>query len=210
MKKLSFFIVWVLFIYNLSCNNRSEVKIPEKLSDTNQASKKIDTSINEIVNNDPQNKNSQILDLTKQVLKLIKDKEYLELANFIHPTLGIRLEDVVLKVENFRSLISNKNKINWGIIGPVDDSTILPVTDYFKKYVYDQDYLNSDKFNINKIINNCNDIVNTQGPFKNSDFVECYFNHGNDVVCRNSLDLFFQKYNEKYYLIGIIQDSWEP
>jgi hypothetical protein len=166
------------------------------------------------------NKDSLIFALTKQVLTSIKNRDFKKFASYIHPAFGVRFSpsayidtstDIKLTSTQFINAVIKKTKINWGTYDPSGDTIFLTITDYFKEFVYDVNFLNAEKSSVNKIINEGNTLNNLNSIYHNCDFSESYFSGfekkygGMDW---RSLRLVFKKYNNRYFLIGVIHDQW--
>ncbi|OFY83526.1 MAG: hypothetical protein A3F72_12950, partial [Bacteroidetes bacterium RIFCSPLOWO2_12_FULL_35_15] len=163
---------------------------------------------------------SLILDLTHQVMMTIKNKDFKKLADYIHPTLGVRFSpyayidptnDIKFTPEKFLENINVPNKLNWGSYDPSGDKIFLTINDYFLQFVYSADFLNAEKRSVNKMIGGGNSLNNLKTIYNDCDFSESYFSGfdkklGGMDWC--SLRLVFKKYNEKYYLVGIVHDQW--
>jgi hypothetical protein len=166
------------------------------------------------------NKDSIILKLTIQVLTSIKNNDFDSFSKFFHPTLGVRfspyafidtIKDVKISALEFIKLTKKQNAINWGSYDGSGDIISLNINEYLKKFVYNADYLNSEKKSLNKIINTGNTINNIDSVYKNCDFTENHFS-GIDKKFEGidwcSLRLVYMKYNDNYYLVGVIHDQW--
>jgi hypothetical protein len=166
------------------------------------------------------NNDSSILNLTKQVLTTMKNKDFKTLAEFIHPTLGVTFSpyayidptnDKKFTRESFVDGIQKQTKFNWGGYDPTDEKIFMTINDYFKIFVYNADFLNAEKRSVNKMIGGGNSLNNLETIYKGCDFTESYFSgfdkkfEGMDWCC---LRLVFKKYNDKYYLVGIVHDQW--
>ena len=163
---------------------------------------------------------SLILNLTKQVLTSIKNKDYKKLGDFIHPTLGVRFSPyayidttVNLKLSSAKFLqeINTQNKFDWGNYSGSGDTILLTVEDYFSKFVYNADFLNAEKTSLNKMIGTGNSLNNLETVYKDCEYTESYFSgfdkkyDGMDWTC---LRLVFKKHLDKFYLIAVVHDQW--
>ena len=88
---------------------------------------------------------------------------------------------------------------------------MLTIEEYFKKFIYAADFLNAEKVSINQKNGQGNSINNIVEIYKPCDFVESHF-AGFDKSLGGmdwqSLRLVFKKYNDKYYLVGVVHDQW--
>jgi hypothetical protein len=166
------------------------------------------------------NKDSVLLDLTKKILTVFKMQQYGKLDSFIHPTEGVRfspyatvdISDKKFSKENFNTLITNgKNKkINWGNYDGSGDPILLTPSEYFKKFVYDVDFLRTAKSGVNRIYKEGNSVNNMTSFYEGYDFTENYFSGGKKSNGMNwrSVRFVFKEIDGKYYLVGVIHDQW--
>lgn len=155
-----------------------------------------------------------------EAIKILSEKDFVALANMIHPTLGIRFTPYTF-VEIDDNLVFSKDEIKgfgdsdklyvWGVRDGIGTDIEMKVADYFMRFVYDQDYINSEKTGYNQIVSNTGWVENQFGIYHNSIVVEYYFSgfnpdfHGMDW---RSLRIVFQEYNNEWYIVGIIHNEW--
>ncbi len=165
---------------------------------------------------------SLVLPLTAQVLTLISQKDYSKLASFIHPVQGIRFSpysyvdttaDIKLTAAEFLKQVSNKKqaKLNWGYYDGSGEPITLTINDYFKKFVYDADFLHAENTSLNKMLGQGNSLNNLQAIYPNCIFTESYFKGFDkqyDGMDWRSLKLVYKKEGDKLYLVAIIHDQW--
>lgn len=164
---------------------------------------------------------SILISLTKKVLTLIKEKNYVSFAEYIHPVSGLRfspysyidsVKDVRYSRDKFLAAVKNKKqKITWGSYDGSGDRIFLTPEEYFKEFVYDADFVNPEKLAANKMIGAGNSLNNLEGIYPGLPFTESYFSgfekkyEGMDW---RSLRLVFKKERDRYYLVAIIHDQW--
>ena len=166
------------------------------------------------------NNDSLILDVTKKVLTIIKNKDYKTFAEYIHPTLGVRYSpysyidpatDLKFTRKKFLIEINKSSKFNWGNYDGSGDKILLTIKEYFKTFIYNKDFLNTNNISINKITVGGNTVNNLTTIYKNCDFTECVF-PGSEKIKGGTdwcgLRLIFKQYNHHYYLVGIVHDQW--
>jgi hypothetical protein len=168
----------------------------------------------------PANKDSVLMDLTKKILTVFKMQQYGKLDSFIHPTEGVRfspyatveVSDKKFSKEKFSALVTgNKNKkLNWGNYDGSGDPILLTPNEYFKKFVYDADFLHAEKTGINPVFKEGNSINNIKDFYENCDFTESYFsgNKKTNGMDWRSVRLVFKEIDGKYYLVGVVHDQW--
>ncbi|MEO6720683.1 MAG: hypothetical protein ABIN67_09955 [Ferruginibacter sp.] len=192
----------------IGCNNKKPTPVKIAPADTAK------TTVIEV------DHDSMVLSLTKQILTAIKAKDYKSFSTFIHPTEGTRFSpygyidtstDLIFTTKEFLSNADQQKKLDWGTSDGSGDKILLSVTGYFKKFVYDADFLHAEKTSLNKMLGAGNSLNNLQDVYKGSDFTESYFSGfdkkygGMDWTC---LRLVYKKYQDKYYLIAVVHDQW--
>ena len=165
-------------------------------------------------------RDSTLTELTHRVLSVFKNKQYAKLGQYIHPEEGVRFspyatvlsEDNKFSREAFKKLVTvNKNKkILWGSYDGSGDAIELTPAEYFSQFVYDANFLNPEKFEVNDIIGTGNSVDNLRSQYHNSDFTESYFSGSkkNGGVDWKAVRLVFKKIDGKYYLVGVVHDQW--
>ncbi|HEY9059864.1 MAG TPA: LysM peptidoglycan-binding domain-containing protein [Pseudobacteroides sp.] len=158
--------------------------------------------------------------LQKEIINLLKDKDFKGLAKYAHPVKGIRFspysyvnvkQDKVFTASQISNFASDKNKYHWGYFDGSGDKIELTPTEYFKKFVYDKDFAKLGSVNYNKNMKGVgNTIENQFEVYPGSTIVEYYYNGsgqypGFDWV---SLRMVFEKNGGKWYLTGIIHNQW--
>lgn len=178
------------------------------------------SSDNILLNSDTVNKDSFIFELTNQILTSIKDKDFKKLSEFIHPIFGVRFSpyafidtssNVKLTTVTLIEQINKQTKLVWGSFEGSGETIYLTIEEYFNRFVYNADFINAEKKSINKLIGRGNTINNLESIYNGCDYTESYFS-GFDKKFEGmdwcSLRLVFKKYNNKYYLVGIVHDQW--
>lgn len=161
-----------------------------------------------------------ISDLTQTILDQIKNKDYASLIQYIKPDLGLRFSpygyvntstDIVLKPNQFRSMINDSTKLVWGHYDGSGDDINLNFKEYFEKFVYNADFLNAEKLSINQSAAKGNSLNNIMKVYPNAEYTESYFSGFEKKYAGmdwQALRLIFTKEGDKYYLIGIVHDQW--
>lgn len=161
-----------------------------------------------------------IVDLTKQILTVIKAGDYATLSSFFHPVAGTRFspygfidttKDIVLTATEFLQQFKKQTRLNWGNYDGSGAPILLTVEDYFKKFVYDEDFLHAEKTSFNKTAPAGNSLNNLESVYKDANFTESYFSGSGkrpDGMNWSCLRLVYKKYHGKIYLAGIVHDQW--
>ncbi|MBZ0204542.1 MAG: hypothetical protein IT281_07690 [Ignavibacteria bacterium] len=165
---------------------------------------------------------SSVLKLTAEILEVIKDRNYAELAEFFHPESGVRFSpyayidtavDLVFTKKTFYKQFKTKSssKLIWGYYDGSGDTIRLSIDDYFKKFVYDVDFLNAEITTVNNSSAHGNTINNLAAIYDGLQYTESYFSGFDEKfggMDWRALRLVYEEYKGKYYLVGIIHDEW--
>ncbi|MDF3076577.1 MAG: hypothetical protein K0S09_466 [Sphingobacteriaceae bacterium] len=168
----------------------------------------------------PVNRDSLLLSLSRRVLTSLSENDYATFATHIHPKLGIRFSpyahvdtatNILLSRERFLALAESGDKLTWGSYDGSGQPISLSVADYFKKFVYNADFLHPEKFSVNHIAQQGNVASNLEQVYQRCDFTESYFS-GFDKKY-NGMDwcvlrLVFKEYAGKQYLVGVVHAQW--
>jgi hypothetical protein len=169
-----------------------------------------------------QRKDSILLKTTQNILTLLKTKNYLAFANYIHPIEGIRfspygfvdtVHDIKFSKKKFISLaeMSVQDMIVWGEFDGTGDPIKMTLNNYMRRFVYDVDFVKPEKRSINEFLGSGNSLNNLELVYKNCDFTESHFS-GFDKkyggMDWRSLRLVFKVRDRKFLLVGIVHDEW--
>jgi hypothetical protein len=162
-----------------------------------------------------------VAEVTKAILTLIKNKDYKGFTAYIHPVDGIRFStyayidtaaDQHFSAAAFSSLLSQKNKkLIWGSFDGSGDDIKLTLDEYFKRFVYDADFLNAEKTSVGKMLGGGNSLNNLYKVYPGLEFTESYFSgfdkklEGMDWL---ALRLVYKNFEGKPYLVAIVHDQW--
>lgn len=178
-------------------------------------------SFNSENNNDLLYKNdSALLDITNEILSAIKEKDYKKLTEYIHPKDGIRFSpygfidtanDVTATRSTFRlNAYTNKKRI-WGYYDGSGDPIKMTSKEYFKRFVYDADFLNAEKTSLNQCLGSGNSQNNILIIYDDLPFTESFFPGFDEQfggMDWRALRLVYKEYEGKYYLVAIVHDEW--
>lgn len=171
-------------------------------------------------------RDSALLKHAEKLLPLLKNNDFRELANYVHPDSGLffsAFANVVkdggarLSVADLRNPATPSRIVNWGAFDYKDSSQYVSINTYFDNEVYDVDFINAPIKSVNQFHEKGTDINNIKEAFPGADFVEFHFPgfepqyEGLDF---RSLRLVF-RYIVKNgidtpYLTGIVHDRWTP
>jgi hypothetical protein len=162
-----------------------------------------------------------LVNLSRQVLTLFKNKNYRQLASLIHPAWKIRfspyghvdtLHDQSLSAEQLLELADNQKVLRWGDSDGTGEPILLSFSDYVNKFVYDADFLNAKETSVNTVTSRGNTLNNLQDVYLDAAFTEFYFpgfDPKYDGMDWKSLKLVFKQDDKnKYYLVAVVHDQW--
>ncbi|MFY9273429.1 MAG: hypothetical protein WBJ83_06165 [Thermacetogeniaceae bacterium] len=154
------------------------------------------------------------------VLTAIKNYDLEKLAAAVHPDKGVRFSpygyvdvdnDLVFTAEEVKKLAADSKQYHWGYYDGSGEPIRLKFSDYYKKFIYDEDFLNAEQVGYNKTLGHGNSLNNSFEVYKNSIIVEYHFSGFDPQYAGmdwRSLRLVFEKKNDIWYLVGIIHDQW--
>jgi hypothetical protein len=167
-------------------------------------------------------KDSILLKATQTILTLLKNKNYLAFANYIHPVEGIRfspygfvdtVHDIKLPKQKFINQLREQGQdmIVWGEFDGTGDPIKMTLNNYMQRFVYDVDFVKPEKRSVNEFIGGGNSLNNLEAVYTNCDFTESHFS-GFDKkyggMDWRSLRLVFKVRDRKFLLVGIVHDEW--
>lgn len=154
------------------------------------------------------------------VLNSFKNQNYKDLSKLVHPTKGVfftpystvnRSKDKMFGPTDLIHTGENRKIYTWGL----QDGSGLPIelsmSDYFRKFVYNADYVTAPILGINTVISSGNSQENVLEAYPNCYFIEFYFpgisseSKGFDWY---GLKLVFESFNNDYMLVGVIHSEW--
>jgi len=159
-----------------------------------------------------------LLPVSREILKLVKEKNYAALSKYVHPKNGVRFSpDAYVDIKNNvkftakqLSGINANKKYTWGAHMGSGDPIYLNVGEYFDHFVYHVDFLENAQISQNEILGSSTRLNNLEEVYRDCDFTEFYFkgtdaNHGMDW---ESVRLVFKTEKDQPYLVAIIHDQW--
>lgn len=163
---------------------------------------------------------STFIALTKEILDVIKDKDYDKLTGYIHPADGIRFspyayidtsKDAAGSRSGFSLNAYSDKKFIWGAFDGTGDPIEMTTKEYFNRFVYDADFLNAEKITVNSKSSHGSDFDNLKDIYPGCVYTESYFSGFDEKYSGmdwRGLRMVFKEFEGKYYLVGIIHDEW--
>ncbi|MCP1311138.1 hypothetical protein [Paenibacillus tyrfis] len=160
-----------------------------------------------------------IANQAETVLTALKHQDMNRLQQYIHPEKGIRFSpyatvdvnhDLIFKAGQLPALPQDKTVYTWGTYDGSGAPIQLTFQDYYKRFVYDRDYVQPEKIGYNEIVRQGNSVINLREAYPHSIFIEYHFSRDADQneMGWSSLRLVFQKHADTWYLAGIVHDQW--
>lgn len=153
----------------------------------------------------------------RQVILALQAKNMNQLANFVHPTKGVRFSaysyvdlkgDRVFKPAQVRGLGNSTRRYLWGEYDGSGDPIRMTFNNYYRKFVYDKNFARAPQVGYNEISGGGTIIVNIFSSYPGAIVVDYYFPPTEGEMDWRSLRLAFQKRGSVWYLVGIIHNEW--
>ena len=167
----------------------------------------------------------ELTELGKVILTLLKNKDMATLSSYVHDDLGLNIKPYYsssqeqgrnLNLVQVKSFFNDKKEYQWGLSDGSGLPIVLTNNEYFNKYLYDNDFLNSDYHSYNSDISAGNNFpLDSFIPelFEREQvrFIEYYFGgfeEQYDGMDWQALSLVFVKLQDKWYIAGIFHNEW--
>lgn len=160
-----------------------------------------------------------VLQRAAQVVAALKVKDMSTVSNFVHSDMALRFSpyafirdsDQLFSADQVANLLSDSTIYTWGVYDGSGESIDLTFTDYYSKFIYDEDFTNAPQVALNHRLGMGNSLDNSMEFYPGAMVVEYYF-PGFDPAYEGmdwrSLRLVFIQENNTWYLVGIIHDQW--
>jgi hypothetical protein len=157
----------------------------------------------------------------KEILSLLKQKNFTALSEKIHPDEGLifspysYVDTSAQKFTRQRFLeMVNATKpttLLWGYYDGSGDPITLIWSEYYTHFIYDADFKNAPQISNNQVLGKGNSLINFDQVFPGSQFVESHFpgtNKAYEGMDWRSLRLVFKEKGGQLYLVGVVHDQW--
>ena len=156
--------------------------------------------------------------LQKQVIGMLRDRDFKALSKCAHPEKGVRFspysyvaeQDKVFTPSQIANFDTDNTKYLWGYFdGSGFDIEFTP-SQYFDRFVYNKDFVNLGTVNYNQMKGVGNTLENQFEVYPGSSIVEYYFKGSDQYSGMDwaSLRMVFEKHGGRWYLVGIIHNEW--
>lgn len=222
MRRILFYTILASVCIIISCTNTTT----NEDGASTESNKAIDSPVTKTdsplvnVSNEALPPDSIVLKLTTEILTHLDIKTYASVAEYFHPTEGVRFSpygyidtahDIIIKKDQFLDLLITNTKKNWGAMDGSGEPITRSMKDYIKRFVYDVKFLKPEKRSMNEFIGVGNSLNNLATIYKGLPFTESHFS-GFDKkyggMDWRSLRFVFKQYEGKYYLVGVVHDEW--
>ncbi len=171
---------------------------------------------------EPENEQSQqpksMEEVAQETMEALAERDMDTLANYVHKERGLLLSPYVhIESEALRfnqdevaNLLNADQVYHWGTYDGSGEPIDLTASEYFDSFVKAEALLNPDQLTINEIQNRGNLINNIEETFPNASWVE-YYNEGSEEyggMDWNSLYLIYEKENDVWKLVAVVNDQW--
>lgn len=227
-KSLRFISLVIVLIFVLSaCATTNPEVDTEKLEDQ---IKEKDTKITELegkikdlesaANQPPAISANNTITVAMNVLDSLKNEDMATLSTFVHPSNGLRFtpyehidiqNDKVFPASQITGLLTDTQIYTWGSYDGSGDPIDLNFSQYYDKYIYDEDFINPHIIGNNVAIGKGNTINNITTAYPNANFVEFHFTGFDpqyEGIDWKSLRLVFEDVGGTPYLVGIVHGQW--
>jgi hypothetical protein len=156
-----------------------------------------------------------------EAILALRNGDMASLATLVSPSKGLRFTpyayvsqaNLVFTPDKLQNLLADPTTYHWGDFSGSGMPIDLTFADYYKKFVYDQDYAKAPQTSLNHRLGMGNTIDNSAQFYPGTMVAEYYF-PGFDPQFNGmdwkSLRLVFVQENNTWYLAAIIHDEWTP
>ncbi len=155
----------------------------------------------------------------KAIINALKQQDIEKLSSYIHPEKGL-LFSPYGHIEKKTALTFKAGGLpawddpklyKWGSYDGSGEPISLTFRDYFKKFVYDQNFAEAEKVGQNEILGQGNTLVNIGDIYPDSTYFDYYFS-GFDPkhsgMDWESLILVLEQHNGAWYVCAIVHSQW--
>ncbi|MBI3019616.1 MAG: hypothetical protein HYY61_06990 [Deltaproteobacteria bacterium] len=162
----------------------------------------------------------RLKNIAQKTILAIQNKDFDTLSKLVHPDKGVRFspytyveieKDIVFTIDQIKNFFQDTQKYVWGEYDGSGEPMEFTPSEYYKRFIYDQDFAKAKEIEINKVIGQGNTTNTISKVYPEASFVEYHF-PGFDPKYSGmdwrSLRLVFEQKNGQWFLIGIVHDEW--
>jgi len=158
-------------------------------------------------------------DAAAAIILALKDADMETLQAFVHPQNGLLFSPYAHidkeKAQTFPAselpTTNDDKKYVWGSFDGSGEPIELTFGDYYKKFVYDEDFVNAEKIGWDEILSSGNTEPNMKETFPGSYIVDYHFSGFDEQyegMDWKSLILVLEQHEGGWYLSGIVHSQW--
>jgi len=154
-------------------------------------------------------------------LDCIKERDFAELARFVHPELGVTFSPNAtvtpstnkrFSAEEIAAFSHDTSTYIWGVYSAGGEPIELTVAEYFSRFVFCKDYTTAPYLGVNSIVRSSNALENITEVFPNVQYIDFHIPRGErgsiDDYEWSSLRLGFEEYDGRLWLMVITHCKW--
>lgn len=196
----------------IGCTEKPEIQ-------SNQLNQKKEQPITEITSPKKELSETETLRaMNDSLITIIKNGDLKAFARCIHPKKGVTfsmyafVDPVVAKNfsrDDFEHYAATPVKFTWGNLDGTGEAFVCSVSEYFEKWVFMRDFTKAEVI-INSFRGGGNSLNNVKKVFPNAEFTENYLPGSEEYSGMDwkALRLVFEQYDDRYYLVAVINDQW--
>lgn len=162
-------------------------------------------------------KDSFLFALSQQIITTVQSKDFVAFSSFVPPEEYVRFSPYAYvdtvndqRLSRYEIAAGYSNERLWGAYHGSGEPIQLSLESYLEKFMCDEDFVKSGKKSMNNFQKNGNTVNNLREVYKEEDFTEFYYpgTEANQFMDWKALRLVFRRYNDNYFLVGVVHDQW--
>lgn len=154
-----------------------------------------------------------------QVITALKNKDMDTLSQFIDPEDGVRFtlysyvdteQDLVFDRKGIQNFLTDEQTYLWGYYDGSGEAVELTPSEYYDKFIYDQDFANADDVSYNETLSGGTTLNNQSEVYGDDAIIVEYYFQGFEPEYEGldweSLTLVFEEEEDTWYLVAIISN----
>ena len=148
---------------NVEALNQKIEGLTEENEQLKSKNEELEAELETVENTPEATLNVSLWDVGQHVMELVKDKNMVELSNYVHPTKGLRFTpyvftnltfDQVFTPAEVSDLPNDTEEYDWGYYygTPTETKIMLDFNDYYDEFIYDEDFLNTNIVGVNAVV----------------------------------------------------------